>query len=186
MKHPKFHTTPEVSRRMSRVRLKRGVAETMLAKRLWHKGCRYRLNDRRLPGSPDIAIGRYKLAIFVDGEFWHGYDWEARKLRLRANREYWIEKIEENMARDRLNDQLLQARGWTALHFWEREVKRDPDACVDQIFEAIVDAICRSGEGPLGAPEGAPAPDGDADAALCPSDRPQEGTLGCNDPFDMI
>jgi len=100
MKHQKLATLPEISKRMSRVKLKRGVAETMLAKTLWHRGIRYRLNYRALAGSPDIAITIHKVAVFVDGEFWHGHDWENRKLRLNRNREYWIEKIEENMVRD--------------------------------------------------------------------------------------
>ena len=70
MKHPKsYDTTPEIRRRMGRVRLKNGKAETILAKRLWHEGYRYRRNDKRLPGSPDIALGRYKVAVFVDGVF---------------------------------------------------------------------------------------------------------------------
>lgn len=95
MKHPKsYDTTPETSKRMSRVHLKQGKAEVLLAKRLWHLGFRYRLNDKRLPGSPDIAVLRYNIAIFVDGEFWHGQNWEERKSKLKRNREYWIAKIE--------------------------------------------------------------------------------------------
>lgn len=63
---------------MSNVKLKKGTAEMLLAKELWHKGFRYQLNDKTLPGSPDIAIRRYNIAIFVDGEFWHGYDWDNK------------------------------------------------------------------------------------------------------------
>ncbi len=123
---------------MSRVHLKRGKMETALAKALWHKGYRYRLNDRRLPGSPDIAIVRYKIAVFVDGEFWHGRDWGTRKEKLKSNREYWIEKIEENMERDRRNDVLLGAMGWIPVHFWEKEVQKDLAGCVQEIEEACV------------------------------------------------
>lgn len=115
---------------MSKVRLKRGRAETALAKALWRAGYRYRLNCKKLPGSPDIAITKFKLAVFVDGEFWHGYDWERRKGRLKANREYWIEKIEENMARDKRNDALLEEMGWIPVHFWEKEVQKDLPGCV--------------------------------------------------------
>lgn len=142
MKHPKFDPPPAVSARMSHVHLKRGAAETALAKALWHRGYRYRLNDRRLPGSPDIAIARYHIAVFLDGEFWHGYDWEARRERLKTNRAYWTEKIEENMARDARNDRLLRERGWTVLHFWERDVKKDLDACVEEVLNAVVETIC--------------------------------------------
>ena len=123
---------------MAKVRLKRGKAETALAKALWHSGYRYRLNYKRLPGSPDIAISKYKLAIFVDGEFWHGYDWETRKHKLKANREYWIEKIEENIARDRKTDTLLEGLGWTPIHFWEKEVQKDLLGCVQTIEELVI------------------------------------------------
>ncbi len=142
MKHPKqYDTTPAVSQRMAHVRLKKGKAETLLAKKLWRQGLRYRLNYKNLPGSPDIAVTKHKLAVFVDGEFWHGYQWEERKPRLKANREYWIEKIEENIARDKRNDALLEKEGWTFLHFWEKEVLKDTDDCVQKIMTAIRDKV---------------------------------------------
>jgi len=133
MKHQKLETLPEISKRMSKVKLKRGAAETMLAKALWHRGVRYRLNFRALAGSPDIAITKNKIAIFVDGEFWHGQDWEKRKPKLKRNREYWIEKIEENISRDKRNDTTLKVAGWTVIHFWEKEVLKNLDACVDAV-----------------------------------------------------
>lgn len=138
MRHPKsYDSTPEIRKRMSTVKLKGGKAETLLAKALWHHGYRYRKNDKRLSGLPDIAILRYRIAIFVDGEFWHGKDWETRKKRLNRNREYWIEKIEENMARDLHNDQLLLQAGWTPIHFWEKEVIKNLSECVAEVEETI-------------------------------------------------
>lgn len=137
MKHPQLVTTPEVSKRMGNVHLKRGVAETALAKALWHNGVRYRLNYRKLPGSPDIAITGKRIAIFVDGEFWHGFAWEERKPRLKTNREYWIEKIEENMTRDAKNDRLLSDMGWITLHFWEKEVKKDLQGCLERVIASL-------------------------------------------------
>lgn len=131
---------------MSRVRLKGGTAETVLAKALWRQGYRYRKNDKRLPGSPDIAILKYQIAIFVDGEFWHGKDWETRKERLKRNRKYWIEKIEENMARDRCNDQLLTSAGWTPIHFWEKEIMKNLPACIAEIEDAILTQIVDNAE----------------------------------------
>lgn len=139
MKHPKsYDSTPETRERMSKVKLKGGKAETLLAKTLWHQGYRYRKNDKRMPGSPDIAILKHRIAVFVDGEFWHGKDWENRKASLKRNREYWIEKIEENMARDLRNDQLLTQAGWTPIHFWEKEVMKNLPVCVSEIEEAIL------------------------------------------------
>lgn len=137
MKHQKLETTPEISKRMSNVSLKGGKAETALAKALWHNNVRYRKNYRKLPGSPDIAITKYKIAVFVDGEFWHGENWEIRKSKLKSNREYWIEKIEENMARDKRNDQLLIDMGWTPIHFWEKEVNKDLDKYVTIVLNQI-------------------------------------------------
>jgi DNA mismatch endonuclease (patch repair protein) len=134
MKHPKsYDSTPETRKRMAGVRLKGGRAETALAKALWRRGYRYRKNDKRLPGSPDIAILKHRIAVFVDGEFWHGKDWVRRKDRLRRNRTYWIEKIEENIARDQRNDQLLAQLGWTPVHFWEKDVLKSLPDCVEQI-----------------------------------------------------
>lgn len=137
MRHRKLETTPEISKRMSNVSLKNGKSEQLLAKALWHNGIRYRKNLRGLPGSPDIAITKYKIAIFVDGEFWHGYDWENRKQKLKSNREYWIEKIEENIARDIRNDGLLKEQGWIPIHFWEKQITHDLQKCVDKVVDNI-------------------------------------------------
>lgn len=137
MKHRKLDTTPETSKRMANVKLKEGKAETILAKLLWHSGVRYRKNYKKLPGSPDIAITKYKIAIFVDGEFWHGKDWENKKKRLKRNRDYWIEKIEENIKRDERNNQLLIDDGWLPIHFWEKEVLKETDDCLDEVLSAI-------------------------------------------------
>lgn len=141
MKHPKsYDSTPETRKRMSKVKLKNGDAEAMLAKKLWHLGYRYRKNDKRLPGSPDIAISKYKIAVFVDGEFWHGKDWDVRKERLQRNREYWIEKIEENIARDIRVDKELRAMEWIPIRFWEKEVRKDVDACVSDVLGLIIES----------------------------------------------
>ena len=136
MKHPKsYDSTPETRKRMSKVKLKGGKAETLLAKALWHQGYRYRKNDKRSPGSPDIAILKYHIAVLVDGEFWHGQNWEERKPKLKRNREYWIAKIEENIARDVRNDKDLKTRDWYPVHFWEKEVLKDTDGCIETIRE---------------------------------------------------
>ncbi|MBR0374172.1 MAG: very short patch repair endonuclease [Mogibacterium sp.] len=139
MKHPKHYDTDEAtSKRMANVKLKRGNDETALAKALWHAGYRYLLNCKRLPGSPDIAILKYHIAVFVDGEFWHGYDWENRKSKLKRNREYWIEKIEENIVRDKRVDNELLSKGWEPVHFWSKDVKKHLNECV-YIIDEIVD-----------------------------------------------
>lgn len=138
MKHPKsYDSTPETRKRMSRVHLKKGKAETMLAKALWHRGVRYRLNYKALPGSPDIAITKFRIAVFVDGEFWHGFDWDNRKVKLKSNRDYWIAKIEENIDRDYRNNALLEDMGWIVLHFWEKDVLKNLENCIEKILVEI-------------------------------------------------
>lgn len=143
MKHPKtFDTTPETSKRMSKIKLKRGNAEVMLAKALWNSGIKgYRYNYKKIPGSPDIAILRPKIAIFVDGEFWHGHDWIHKKYTLKRNREYWIQKIEENMQRDIRNDKLLLNMGWIPIHFWTQDVNKNLSECLKTVREILFDVM---------------------------------------------
>jgi DNA mismatch endonuclease (patch repair protein) len=83
-----------------------------------------------------------KLAIFCDGEFWHGRDWGKRKRTLHrgTNSRYWISKIERNMARDVENQLRLESRGWRVLRFWESEIKKRQSAVLDEI-EAILDGL---------------------------------------------
>lgn len=137
MKHRKLATTSAISKRMSKIMLKGNRIETKLAKALWHKGYRYRLNYKELPGSPDIAITKYYIAIFVDGEFWHGKDFENKKGKLKNNKDYWIEKIEENINRDIRNDKRLKELGWIPIHFWSKEVNSNLDYCIQVIEEFI-------------------------------------------------
>lgn len=127
------------SKMMSKIRSTGGKAETLLAKALWHHGVRYYKNYKKLPGKPDIAITKYKIAVFVDGEFWHGYDWENQKvLRIKTNRDYWIPKIEKNIERDTLVNQELEELGWTVLRFWEKQqVMKDLELCVQIVLEEI-------------------------------------------------
>lgn len=80
---------------------------------------RNRTNYKELPSKPDITITKYKIAVFIDSEFWHGYDWEHRKPRLKRNRDYWIKKIEYNMKHDKQVNTDLEKKGWTVLRFWQ-------------------------------------------------------------------
>lgn len=118
MKHQKLETTPEISKRMSHVKLKRGEAETLLAKALWHRGIRYE-GTIVLFRVTRYCYHKNNVAIFVDGEFWRGYDWKRRKQQLKSNREYCIVKIEENIVRDKRNDISLEQDGWIVIYFRE-------------------------------------------------------------------
>ncbi len=132
--------TPEQRRKsMQHNRSKDTSIELALRKALWHKGYRYRKNYKKLPGSPDIALTKQKVAIFCDSEFFHGKDWEVKKSKLQKgnNPDFWISKIERNMKRDLENDQKLQFLGWTVIHFWGGEIKRDLHGCIHVVEEAI-------------------------------------------------
>ena len=111
--------------------------ELLLRKALWHKGVRYRKNYKSLPGKPDIAITKHKIAVFCDSDFWHGYDWENRNQRIKSNRDYWIPKIERNMARDKEVNEALAREGWTVLRFWEQKIRKDLDSCVEEVLTAV-------------------------------------------------
>lgn len=130
--------TPEQrSRTMSHIKGKDTSIEVLLRKALWRKGIRYRKNYKKLPGTPDIAITKYRIAIFCDSEFFHGYNWEIKKQKLGHNREYWIRKIERNMARDRENDFRLIAIDWVPIHFWGKEIQKNTEKCVEAIEDLI-------------------------------------------------
>ena len=97
--------------------------ERAFARLLWSAGVRYRKQSRGIPGRPDFSIKRYKLAIFVDGDFWHGRDFDREHNRFHRNRDFWIAKIERNIERDRRVTSELEARGWKVLRFWETDIK---------------------------------------------------------------
>ena len=134
-------TPKQRSQTMSHIKGKNTSIEILLRKSLWHRGIRYRKNYKRLPGTPDIAITKYKIAIFCDSEFFHGKDWECLKLRLEKgnNPDYWIKKIERNRTRDWENDKKLLFLGYTVIHFWGQDIKKHTDECLQVIEEAIWD-----------------------------------------------
>ena len=140
-KEPRFQGEVSQQRHevMSRIRGKDTGIEVTLRKALWARGYRYRKNYKKLPGSPDIALTRYKIAVFCDGEFFHGKDWEQLRPRLERgnNPGYWVRKIERNIQRDLENDRLLRYAGWTVIHFWGKEIQKNPQECIRIIEEAI-------------------------------------------------
>ena len=126
---------------MKKLRSKDTSIEIILRKALWNRGYRYRKNYDKLPGAPDIALTKYKIAIFCDGEFFHGKDWEVRKPKLEQgnNGAYWVSKISHNRTRDdEINKQLL-FQGWTVVRFWGNDIKKNVGECVQVIEEIIFD-----------------------------------------------
>ena len=122
---------------MQRIKSKDTRAEVILRKALWKKGFRYRKNWAVLPGKPDIAITKHKIAIFCDGEFFHGKDFDTKK-KPETNAEYWEEKIKKNIQRDQVVEADLKGMGWTVIRFWSRDIIKEPDSCVKAVEEIIL------------------------------------------------
>lgn len=130
--------TPEQRKKnMRAIRSKDTTIELALREALWQRGIRYRKNYKGLIGKPDIVITKYRIAVFCDSDFWHGYDWENRKSRIKSNQNYWIPKIERNMKRDREVTAALVEQGWIVLRFWEQTIRKELEECVDDIQEAV-------------------------------------------------
>lgn len=132
-----FETSPERSELMKKIRSKNTKPELALRKALWNSGIRYRVRNNDIIGNPDIAIRKYKLAVFVDGEFWHGFNWDNKKQRIKSNRDYWIKKIEKNIERDYKVNTQLEKNGWNVLRFWEKDIKNNLEKCVNIIKSEI-------------------------------------------------
>ena len=130
--------TPEQRKKnMQAIRSKDTTIELALRKALWKKGIRYRKNYEGLIGKPDIVITKYRIVVFCDSDFWHGYDWDNRKSRIKSNQEYWIPKIERNMKRDKEVTAVLVEQGWIVLRFWEHSIRKNLESCLDDIEEAV-------------------------------------------------
>lgn len=125
------------SKNMCAVKSKNTRIEVILGKALWSKGYRYRKNNKKIFGKPDFSFKKYKVAIFCDGEFWHGKDWEKRKYDHKSNIEFWHKKIERNIERDKEVNQRLNSEGWRVLRFWGQEIERDLVSCLTKIEIAI-------------------------------------------------
>lgn len=128
---------------MVNIKSKDTSIELTLRKALWEKGIRYRKNYKGLPGTPDIVLTKYKIAIFCDSEFFHGKEWEILKSKLLkgVHSEFWIKKIGKNIEHDEEVNKKLIYMGWTVIRFWGSEIKQNPNECVRVIEEAIFDLL---------------------------------------------
>lgn len=130
--------TPEQRRKnMQAIKSTETKDEVRLARALWNLGYRYRKNNKKIFGKPDLTFAKYKVAIFVDSEFFHGKDWEVQQLRIKSNREYWIPKIERNRKRDEEVNAYLLSQNWTIIRFWSKQVQKELDQCIAKIEEKL-------------------------------------------------
>ena len=137
--------TPEITHKiMSSIKGRDTVPELMLRKAVWQMGLRYRVNDRRVCGKPDIVFSRVKLAVFCDGDYWHGHNWALRGFKdlddeLAHYKPFWAEKIRRNVEHDCHVNDMLTSEGWRVLRFWESSILNDVQRCVSIVFSAYVD-----------------------------------------------
>ncbi|MBF2707483.1 very short patch repair endonuclease [Flavobacterium soyangense] len=131
-------TPQQRSKIMRAIRSTNTKGEVRLAKALWHLGYRYRKNNKKVFGTPDLTFKKLKIALFVDSEFFHGKDWETQRNRVKTNTEFWQKKIERNKQRDIEVNNYLTEHGWTVMRFWSKEIEENLDDCVAKIESKIV------------------------------------------------
>lgn len=134
------------SRIMRAIRSKNTSIEMRLRKELFRRGYRYRIHYSEAIGKPDVAFPRLRVAIFIDSEFWHGFEWEKNRDKIMTNRKYWIPKIERNIQRDREVTEELRKSGWTVLRFWGRDITENVEDAIMQIEEALESSQSRINE----------------------------------------
>lgn len=127
---------------MSAIPSKNTEPELILRKALWKENLRYRVNYKKLPGKPDVVFTKYHIAVFCDGDFWHGHNWAIRGIasleeELAGYSDFWRLKILRNMERDTEVSQVLKANGWTVIRIWESDIRLNLDECVQVIKKAI-------------------------------------------------
>ena len=136
------HDKKTRSYNMSMIKGKDTKPEELVRKYLFSKGFRYRKNDRRLPGTPDIVLPKYRTVIFVNGCFWHGHEGCRYFVVPKTNTEFWVNKINTNIERDRCKQETLKELGWNVIVVWECELK---PAVVSDILNHLTDEIYRYG-----------------------------------------
>ena len=119
---------------MSHVRSSNTKPEKVVRDALWRKGYRYRLNDRRLPGTPDLVLPKYRAVIFINGCFWHGHNGCTMYVVPKSNVEFWQAKVARNIERDLKSAQMLDTLAWTVITVWECELsKKNREATINRI-----------------------------------------------------
>lgn len=131
-------TKEQISYNMSQVRNKATSLEDILCIELERQGIKtFKRNDKSVYGNPDLTFWARKIAVFCDGDFWHGYDWNNSKQQIKSNQDFWLKKIEKNMQRDMLVTETLREQGWTVLRFWGHQIKNELEHCVGAILKEL-------------------------------------------------
>ncbi len=131
-------TPAQRKKNMQRIRSKDTKPEIRFCKALWARGIRYRKNVKDVIGKPDVCIKSKKIAIFIDSEFWHGKMYLEGKVP-KSNQDYWIPKLERNIQRDKEVNKTLKLQGWKIFRFWEKDIKKNLDACLNEVENYILE-----------------------------------------------
>jgi DNA mismatch endonuclease, patch repair protein len=136
-------SSAEASRALRGNRKRESRSEILLAQACLDLGLRFARNVGSLLGSPDVVFEKERVAVFCDGDFWHGRHWPSRRTALAggSNADYWIAKIEYNMARDVEVASVLTREGWLVLRLWEGEVKADPMSCAERVRDTVLGKV---------------------------------------------
>jgi len=122
---------------MSKIRGKDTKIEILVRKWLFHNGFRYRKNDKKIVGTPDIVLPKYKTVIFVNGCFWHGHK-NCKLFKIpKTHTDYWQDKLNANIARDKKNIKLLKSEGWKVIVIWECELMTKPEELLENLIDEI-------------------------------------------------
>jgi len=120
---------------MSKIRSKNTKIEIQLRQKIWAQGMRYRIHCNYLPGKPDLVFPSKKLAVFIDGCFWHKCPKCYKKPK--SNKDYWLKKAHYNKIKDKRQNKELQDKGWLVLRFWEHDIAKEPDNCLKKIKQYV-------------------------------------------------
>lgn len=132
------HTPEQRRKNMQAIKASGSKIELLFGKGLWSRGFRYRKNDRSVFGKPDFTFKKYKLAIFVDSEFWHGKDWANKKHEHKSNQVFWHTKIGKNIQRDKEVNKALKAQGWRVLRFWGKDIEKRLNFCIFKVEKVLL------------------------------------------------
>lgn len=134
-------TAEKRSWNMSRIRGKDTSIEVKVRKYLFSQGFRFRKNDKRLPGKPDMVLPKYHTVIFVHGCFWHRHTGCKDATMPKTRTEFWIDKFEKNVANDRIHRETLEAAGWNVITLWECDIKKGFDVTMENVVRELNDHV---------------------------------------------
>ncbi len=135
------HTPEQRRKNMQAVKASGSEIEKLLCTELFKRGYRFRKNDKKVFGKPDIVFKKKKIAVFCDSEFWHGKNWKKAKKEIKTNKSFWYSKIEGNIKRDKTVNKQLKKDGWIVIRFWGKDIFKNVNKCADKFEKELIEKI---------------------------------------------